>query len=377
MITGLRLTNFKAWRETGTIGLRALTVLLGSNSSGKSSLGHSLLLLRQTVSPSGTEASVTLRGDQGANTIDFGEFSDVLHHRADNVDRFVLGVDVEDQQGAFSLDVSYQRAPDASLRLTYRWSPANDQNRAASPTFGPRLNEQLRNICYLGPWRQRSLREYPAQNLSAKLPAIDGQGFAALLIHSALATNAPAQALLQGVSHWLQRLQLAQGIAIEPAPQSGYYQLRLQRDGRCVNLADAGIGVAYILPVLVLALCAPAGSTVIVEEPEIHLHPLAQAVLADLFAEIHQQRQVQFIVETHSEHLFRRLLTLIARQQLMASQLAIYHVEQQQGNARLRALQLDDFGRVLNWPAGLFGDALGETREQARLMFERQQGQQR
>ena len=375
MITGLRLSNFKAWHETGTISLRPLTVLLGSNSSGKSSLGHSLLLLRQTVSLSNTEAAATLRGDQSVYTMDFGEFSDVLHHRADAADHFVLGVDVADSQGAFSLDVSYQQAADASIRPQYRLTSAGDHNRATQHTLEFRLQDQLRKITYLGPWRQRSLREYPARNLTHKVPAMDGEGFAALLIQSALAGNGRSSELTEGVSHWLQRLQLAQGLNIEPARQSGFYQLRLQRDGRQINLADAGIGVAYILPVLVMALSVPVGSTVIVEEPEIHLHPLAQAMLADLFAEIHQQRQVQFIVETHSEHLFRRLQTLIARQQLTASQLAIYHVHQKQGNAQLRALQLDEFGRVHNWPAGLFGDALGETREQARLMFERQQEQ--
>ena len=128
-----------------------------------------------------------------------------------------------------------------------------------------------------------------------------------------------------------------------------------------------------MLPVLVVAYFAPPGSTIILEEPEIHLHPLAQSVLAELFVTISAQRKVQFIVETHSEHLFRRMQTLIARQQVAAEQAAMYFVEREGKTAKLRVLDLDDYGRVRNWPEGFFGDALGETREQARLMFERQQ----
>jgi predicted ATPase len=139
------------------------------------------------------------------------------------------------------------------------------------------------------------------------------------------------------------------------------------------NLRDVGIGVAQVLPVLVVAYFAPPGSTIILEEPEIHLHPLAQAVLAELFVTISKQRRVQFIVETHSEHLFRRMQTLIARQEVTTDQAAMYFVERDGKAARLRELALDDFGRVKNWPDGFFGDALGETREQARMMFERQQ----
>jgi predicted ATPase len=342
--------------------LRPLTVLLGNNSSGKSSLGHSLLLMRQTVCVA--SHTLTLRGDQGAYTIDLGEFEDVLHKSSGEQQHFALGFDFVDREtGTIKFDANYQQ--DSAQTISLLCTVPGD--------FKSRVCEQLDKIHYLGPWRQRSLREYPAGDPALTVPGIEGQGFAELLIRAALSTKAEHRVLLEGVEHWLQRLQLAQGLDIQPAAANRSYQLRLKREGRLTNLADAGIGVAYILPLLVMAYAVAAGSTVIVEEPEIHLHPLAQAVLADLFVEINKQRQVQFIVETHSEHLFRRLQTLISRQQLNTSELAIYHVEQRQGSARLKELQLDEFGRVHNWPATLFGDALGETREQARRMFERQQ----
>ena len=123
---------------------------------------------------------------------------------------------------------------------------------------------------------------------------------------------------------------------------------------------------------LTLAYFAAAGSTVLLEEPEIHLHPSAQSVLAELFVELSRSRDVQFIVETHSEHLFRRLQTMVARGTTRTEDCRLYFVECNKSDARLRRLDLDIYGRVENWPDEFFGDALGETREQARLMFERQ-----
>ena len=96
-------------------------------------------------------------------------------------------------------------------------------------------------------------------------------------------------------------------------------------------------------------------------------------MLAELFVEVSKERNVQFIVESHSEHLFRRMQTLIARQRIKPQDAAMYFVVRDGSAARLRSLELDDFGRVKNWPESFFGDALGEAREQARLMFTRQQ----
>jgi predicted ATPase len=121
-----------------------------------------------------------------------------------------------------------------------------------------------------------------------------------------------------------------------------------------------------------LAYFAPQGSTILLEEPEIHLHPLAQSVLAELFVEASKKRKVQFIVETHSEHLFRRMQTLIARQTVTIEQAAMYFVQRDGAAAKLLPLAIDEYGRVVNWPPQFFGDALAETREQAKLMFERQ-----
>jgi predicted ATPase len=64
--------------------------------------------------------------------------------------------------------------------------------------------------------------------------------------------------------------------------------------------------------------------------------------------------------------------TLVAKQNVSTHDVALYFVERKGNAAHLRTLALDDFGRLPDWPEGFFGDALGETREQARLKFDRQ-----
>ena len=183
----------------------------------------------------------------------------------------------------------------------------------------------------------------------------------------------PAEAyLFEQTVHWLKEMNLAHGLSIRALGNSARHELLVETDGQASNLKDVGVGVSQVLPVIVAALFAQPGHIVIVEEPESHLHPLAQSKLAELLAQVSKERNVQFIVETHSEHLFRRMQTLIAREEVSVAGAAMYFVERDGKAARLRTLEMDDFGRLKNWPEGFFGDALGETREQARLMFERQ-----
>jgi hypothetical protein len=87
---------------------------------------------------------------------------------------------------------------------------------------------------------------------------------------------------------------------------------------------------------------------------------------------VSKERGVQFIVETHSEHLFRRMQTLIAKQQVKSSDCAMYFVERSGNSATLKALTANEYGAITNWPDKFFGDSIGEAREQARARVERQ-----
>jgi len=121
----------------------------------------------------------------------------------------------------------------------------------------------------------------------------------------------------------------------------------------------------------VLLHFVPEGSVILCEDPEAHLHPMAQSGLADLFVEVAKKRKLQVLIETHSEHLFRRLQVLMAGAKVSEHDCALYYVERDDPSAKLIELQADEFGRIQNWPENLFGNAVGEAGQQMREMVKR------
>ena len=104
-----------------------------------------------------------------------------------------------------------------------------------------------------------------------------------------------------------------------------------------------------------------------IEQPELHLHPRAQAHLADLFIEVltlregGKERGIQLIIETHSEHFLYRLQRRIAECQaehpISSSKVAAYFAHSTGSESTLEALRLDEYGNIANWPEDFLATA--------------------
>lgn len=422
MFTRLKLTNFKAWQDTGHVDLKPVTMLLGTNSSGKSTLIQSLLLLKQTVQSPDRSIHLNLGGDEINDLFNFGGFDNVLRQGASGTRQFSLsfsfrshassrtnqgdffcsygqnsvgGVTIQEWQvssndrqfksvrrekGAYSVMVDEESqprdkgrhlSPERSVSLSAEAIAMLGQDGAVLEDLSLSIRRELEDIVYLGPLRRKPERDYVWNKSKPGEVGSDGHRAIDVLLASALMKGDDQNRIIEGVSKWLVRMKVADKLEVKQLGRSTRYELVVHRDGVEANLRDVGIGISQVLPVLTIAYFAASGSTIMLEEPEIHLHPLAQSILAELFVEVSKERNVQFIVETHSEHLFRRMQTLIAKQQITPNDAAMYFVERDGKAATMRPLELDDFGRVKNWPEGFFGDALGETREQTALAIQR------
>ncbi len=162
---------------------------------------------------------------------------------------------------------------------------------------------------------------------------------------------------------WLQELGLIHSFEVRPVTEGGQlFQVWVRRQPRAaeVLITDVGFGVSQILPVIALCYYAPEGSTVLLEQPEIHLHPAVQAGLADVFIDAIRTRRIQIVLESHSEHLLRRLQRRIAEGELPPEQTALYFCSMADGESSLEHLDVDAVGNVLNWPENFFGDEFGE-----------------
>ena len=243
------------------------------------------------------------------------------------------------------------------------------------------LEECLRGTYYLGP-----VRAYPERNYawSGADPTDMGQAGGSA-VDAMLASRERGEKIGQGrgkrsltleeyVAKWLKDLDLIHDFRVVPiAEGSKVFEVRVRKSPKSpeVLITDVGFGVSQILPVLTLCFYVPKGSTVILEQPEIHLHPLAQAGLADVFIDAWKKRNVQILVESHSEHLLQRLQRRIAEQNIKEEDISLFFCSPDSGHSQVTPLKIDSYGNIENWPKDFFGDQFGEIAAMSKAALKR------
>ncbi len=441
MLTSLRIQNFKAWKDTGPMRLAPLTVIFGTNSSGKSSLGHLLLALKQTVQMADRKRALHL-GDENA-LIDLGTFADCLYgHDLRRTLKFTLGWNlprtmvVSDAlgRGKYSgkelalsarlsadetgqpqtIEIAYTLGPDSAsaLRVTHgrnasggtlaseplklihavgrKWpaEPPEKFYRFADRTlsryqnadflaeFALETERVLDGVFYLGPLRRPPKRVYQWSGDTPRDVGQQGEHAIAAL----LAAAQQGRELNRGyrrrkqrfdafIAAWLVDLGVINAFKAKPVAEGRKeYEvlIKTHADAPEVKLTDVGFGVSQVLPALVQAFYAPRGSTIWMEQPEIHLHPMAQSNLADAFISAVQSyedenpRGTQLIIETHSEHFLTRLQRRVAEGTIKPNDIAVYFVSHESDGAHAETLKMDLTGEISNWPPNFFGDEMGD-----------------
>ena len=162
---------------------------------------------------------------------------------------------------------------------------------------------------------------------------------------------------------WLEAMGLLEGVTTTDRGKMGT-ELAVQSAGvsRSLDLTSVGVGVSQVLPTLVMGLIAPPGTTFLLEQPELHLHPKVQAVLADFLLGLTSVGK-QCIVETHSEYLVNRLRRRVAEDEsnTLSGDISLYFVEREEGRAKFRKVDVNDYGAILEWPKGFFDEGPSEA----------------
>lgn len=454
MITQFGFRNFKAWEKFGPVRFAPLTVLFGSNSSGKSSVAQFLLMLKQTAeSP---DRKMVFNMGSAKTAVDLGNFHEMVFEHDETRK---VGVDLQwalperlkltdsyaqsayaGETVRFEAEVGLE-AKGAALaveRMNYSFGDLNTEGFGAGmkrsdepktpfeltqqnyhfvrnmgrkwPITGPvkcygfpdevvnyyqnadvvrSLNlafEQLfQSLFYLGPLRERFFRQY---SWTGEVPEHVGWK-GDMAIPAILAANGRSIGWGKGpklkpfaevIASWLQRLGLIESFEVNPvAPKRREYevQVRTPASRKLVNITDVGFGISQFLPVLVQCYYAPPGSVILMEQPEIHLHPSAQAWLADLFIDVigswerGHPRDVQLIIESHSEHFLRRLQRRIAERSVDRQEVAAYFFKPGPAGALHEELDVDRFGNIRNWPEKFFGDTMEDAVAMTNAQMER------
>lgn len=236
-------------------------------------------------------------------------------------------------------------------------------------TLERRLSITANNIAYVGPSRATGERYYRIQELA--IDQIDPQGKnLPMFLHS---LSAPQ---IRNFSDWLLD---SVGYAIRVERSSGHVQIQLRSalSDKFYNLADMGYGFSQVLPIMaqIWSRFARRGqarrgnAVVVMEQPELHLHPAYQARLADVLAKAIRSTSSQgdsvrtpisFVVETHSESIINRMGDLISQGALSKDDIALYIFEKgiDDDVTKITPVQFDDYGVLNNWPIGFFSPRL-------------------
>ncbi|MGJ8533596.1 MAG: AAA family ATPase [Alphaproteobacteria bacterium] len=236
-------------------------------------------------------------------------------------------------------------------------------------TLNSDLSKFFSAVQYIGPARARSERFYRQQELEVSEISPDGKNlpmFLASLENYQLAS----------FSNWVENT-FGYGVTVQKT--EGHISINLEQSGQSVNIVDTGYGVSQVLPVLAQIWWMQHSNknawqarnknsinvkTLAIEQPELHLHPAHQALLADVFAESigsekgSKDRAGQiFIVETHSEALINRLGELIAAGSVSEQDVQIVVFGGSSGLDEVNNVTVAEYtedGILKNWPYGFF-----------------------
>lgn len=419
MITELGIQNFKSWKDTGKLQVAPLTGFFGANSSGKTSILQTLLMLKQTVERPPNWSGIVDFGDDNS-LVNLGRLLDMIHQHKPNSNINIslswklpekLNIRNLGEVQTLSIDLGIHNAQNTISRVWFHYKTDSDNLRvdwkgqggchvyfnsiqySNAPLFkcyglkegygnileliSP-LQTQFENlfhsIRHLGP-----LREYPRHNYAWQGKHTPGVGqHGEDMVTALFSGRIQLRSLEEQIPRWLERLDLIHSYSLNPIPptEKDYeFLVKKYKDGPEVRLTDVGFGVSQVLPVLVLCYYVPEGSILILEQPEAHLHPKVQSELADLLIEVVKNRKLQIILESHSENLIVRLMRRIAEEQISKEDTAFYFCEMKEGTSEIDKLIIDDYGNIENWPENFFGDATGDLIEKTRAEMKRKKEQ--
>ena len=258
--------------------------------------------------------------------------------------------------------------------------------------FAQQLNlaqEKLFNsLYYLGPLRTKAERLYLSSGIIPESVGFSGEDTVEAILASrdrkiSLKDEMGSESLKpfeQVITLKLKEMDLIEEFHVNQTSENRQeYEVKVRTKGAkdFVDLPDVGFGVSQVLPVLVQCFYAPPGSIIIMEQPEIHLHPSAQSALADVMIDVinsrenGEERGIQLIIETHSEHFLRRLRRRIAEDKVSRDKVSTYFADITKTPTALDPLEIDEFGNIRNWPENFFGDEMGDITGQAKAAMKK------
>lgn len=130
------------------------------------------------------------------------------------------------------------------------------------------------------------------------------------------------------------------------------FQIQIGLSGVARNIIDVGYGLSQSLPILIQSILSDKTQLICLQQPEVHLHPRAQAALGSFFVDVNKIAKKNFVIETHSDYLIDRVRMEVAEKKIKAEDVTILYFEMKKGITKIHPLKLDNLGNITNAPAG-------------------------
>jgi len=368
MITSLRLVNFKPFANQ-LLEFKKLTLFSGLNSTGKSSVMQSFLLLRQSYQQGLLPGKgLALNGDlvnvgtardalfEGAKE-DLSAFDIVWENNSEGLWRFKYDQEV-DVLNIVSEQVTSEVYQSNLFGNNFHYLQAE---RIGPRSFNEMSDYQVRQLGQLG-----IKGEYAAHFL-----AINGRK---VIPNSSLShpevklktqrekeqSTAKSMDLIDQVEAWMGEISPGTRLKIDAKSDVDLMSFQYSYgDSNPYRATNVGFGISYALPIIVAALASTPGTIILIENPEAHLHPKGQVKMGQLLA-LAASGGVQVVIETHSDHVLNGIRLAVHGGKLDPKDVQLHYFQRQnkeeQAVTEVISPKIDRNGRIDRWPDGFFDE---------------------
>ena len=405
-VNSIKFSNYKVFEKEQSLELKPITIIIGKNSSGKSSLLKLPLLIFNSFKNSNDESLINLN----LSGLDLGyEFKDLLYNKyetrrlrfqiefetkhstvkwiigiqnipekdkqiitefeliADNI-KLILNAEFNDQDNVlYNGSINNVKIENEAIEfrnlLPYKWNIENLEIKNSitliNLEYRPILESFIEKTKYLLPFRAFPKRLYDDINTNNFAHDFSGENIPLTLLSN--------NALLKKVRNWYSENLNISDIEIKKIdPRGRHFEINIFQDfapQTPVNLFDVGQGISQSLPIVARAFMDRENTIEIIEQPELHLHPAAHGDIASLFVESAlKNKNSKYVIETHSENLVLRVRRLIAEEKITPDFVNLYWIDNDSKSASLKKIEIDEKGDISFWPEGVFSESFEEVK---------------
>lgn len=362
MISRIKIRNFKCFEDIN-VPMEKLTLITGTNASGKSSFLQSLVLLHQTASENEWSKRLIINGE----TLSLGTALDVINQVSG---RKSFETTLEIHGESFSWEFSGEREDMSFCISRFTHNQESTENpQQLQHLFPSKRSENLEsyrkkilNLTYITAERIGPQELYPLTD-SKNHVGKDGKNAVSTLhlnqdepIHEKLVLDETPPTLLKQTEARMQCF--FPGINIQtnkvPSINSVTLGIRVSESTGFHKPQNVGFGITQVLPIVVATLSANPDDIIIIENPEVHLHPAGQALMGEFLAEA-AEHGPQILIETHSDHILNGVRRAARKKTISSKHINIHFFSTPSTDGpQIITPRINSEGDIDHWPEGFF-----------------------